>query len=188
MSFQCYCGNCSIYIVVILPFIEFYLCFSYFLYLVYYSSEVLYLPPGQDSWYVDISYFLHHGTCPKNINRRERRTVRIKSTQYCLINYVIFWLNCDGVLRRCLEQDDSKKVLKEIHDGLGGGNFARETNAHKILRVGYYWPTLFMDPRAYERIYKTFQLSIGKEKKLSIPLQTVNISRPFEQWGINFVG
>jgi hypothetical protein len=37
ISFQCYCGDCSGYIVVILPFLSFYLCSAYFLYLVYYK-------------------------------------------------------------------------------------------------------------------------------------------------------
>jgi hypothetical protein len=37
ISFQCYCGDCYGYIVVILPFLAFYLCFAYFLYLVYYK-------------------------------------------------------------------------------------------------------------------------------------------------------
>jgi hypothetical protein len=37
ISFQCYCGDCSGYIVVILPFLAFYLCSAYFLYLVYYT-------------------------------------------------------------------------------------------------------------------------------------------------------
>jgi hypothetical protein len=36
LSFQCYCGECSGYIVVILPFLAFYLCSAYILYLVYY--------------------------------------------------------------------------------------------------------------------------------------------------------
>ena len=36
ISFDCYCGDCFGYIVVILPFLSFYLCSAYFLYLVYY--------------------------------------------------------------------------------------------------------------------------------------------------------
>jgi hypothetical protein len=34
ISFQCYCGDCFGYIIVILPFLAFYLCYAYFLYLV----------------------------------------------------------------------------------------------------------------------------------------------------------
>jgi hypothetical protein len=38
ISFQCYYGDCSSYIAVILPFLSFYFCSAYFLYLVYYSG------------------------------------------------------------------------------------------------------------------------------------------------------
>jgi hypothetical protein len=37
ISFQCYCGECSGYIVVILPLLAFYFCSAYILYLVYYK-------------------------------------------------------------------------------------------------------------------------------------------------------
>ena len=37
ISFHCYCGDCFGYIVVILPFLAFYFCSAYFLYLVYYK-------------------------------------------------------------------------------------------------------------------------------------------------------
>jgi hypothetical protein len=36
ISFQCYCGDCSGYIIIILQFRAFYFCSAYFLYLVYY--------------------------------------------------------------------------------------------------------------------------------------------------------
>jgi hypothetical protein len=97
-------------------------------------SEVMYIPPGQDSWYTDLSYFLHHGTFLEHLNPRERRALRLKSTQYCLINSVLFRRNYDGVLLRCLEKEDAEKVLRELHDGPGRGHFAGETTAHKILR------------------------------------------------------
>jgi hypothetical protein len=89
---------------------------------------------------------------------------------------------------RCLERSDVEKVLKDLHDGPAGGHFVGETTTHKILRVGYYWPTLFRDAHTYVRKCKIFQLSKGKEKKTSIPLHLVTISRPFEQWGIDVIG
>jgi hypothetical protein len=36
ISFLCYCGDYAGYITIILPFLEFYFCSAYFLYLVYY--------------------------------------------------------------------------------------------------------------------------------------------------------
>jgi hypothetical protein len=89
---------------------------------------------------------------------------------------------------RCLECEDVDKVLKELHDGPSRGHFAGNTTAHKILRAGYYWPTLFKDAHTYARNYKTCQISVGKENKIPVPLQLVNVSRPFEQWGLDIIG
>jgi hypothetical protein len=99
-------------------------------------SEFLYLPPSQDSWYENLSYFLHHRTCPENLNHRERRALRLKYSQYRITNFVHFRMNYDGVILICLEQDDVEKVSKEFHDRPTSGNFAGETVAHKILRQG----------------------------------------------------
>jgi hypothetical protein len=40
ISFQCYCGECSGYIVVILPLLAFYFFSTYILYLVYYRFNI----------------------------------------------------------------------------------------------------------------------------------------------------
>jgi hypothetical protein len=41
ISFQCYCGDCFGYIVVILPFLSFYFCSAYFSYMVYYIGNLM---------------------------------------------------------------------------------------------------------------------------------------------------
>jgi hypothetical protein len=40
ISFMCYCGDYAGYITVILPFLAFYFCSTYFLYLVYYIKSL----------------------------------------------------------------------------------------------------------------------------------------------------
>ena len=59
--------------------------------------------------------------------------------------------NYDRVLLRCLEKEDANKVMAELHDGPARGHFSGDTTAHKILRAGYYWPTLFKDAHAHVR-------------------------------------
>jgi hypothetical protein len=128
-------------------------------------SEDLYVPLGKESWYGKLIYLLHHETFPENLNPKERRALRLKSTQFRLINSVLFRINNDGVLLRCLEREDADKVLRELHDGHASGHFAGNTIAHKILRVGYYWPTLFRDVHTYTRNCKTCQMSAEREKE-----------------------
>jgi hypothetical protein len=92
--------------------------------------------------------------------------LRLKSAQYQLVHGILFRRNYDGVLLRCLEKQDVDKVLKELHDGPARGNFAGETTTHKILRVGYYWPTMFKDAHAYSHNCDIFQKSVGRESRL----------------------
>ena len=66
-----------------------------------------------------------------------------------MIDGVLFHQNYDNVLPRCLEKDDVDQVLTELHDGPEGGHFGRDITAHKLLREGYYWPSLFRDAHAY---------------------------------------
>ena len=52
--------------------------------------------------------------------------------------------------------------------------------AHKVLRVGYYWPKLFKDAHAYARKCQIFQVNMGKERRPAFPLQPVTIENTFE--------
>lgn len=81
---------------------------------------------------------------------------------------------------RCLENDGIDKVLKELHDGPIGGHFSGDTIAHKVLRAGYYWPTLFKDTHAQARKCELCQKNAGKENKLAFLLQLVKLERPFQ--------
>eukprot|EP00253_Pinus_taeda_P015481 PITA_15481 len=80
------------------------------------------------------------------------------------------------------------QVCEELHDGPAGGHYARDATAHKILRAGYYWPTLFKDSHSYVRKCQVCQTTVGRQKKLSLPLQPVNIEQPFAQWGLDIIG
>jgi len=42
-------------------------------------------------------------------------------------------------------KDEADKILQEFHARDYGGNLYWKSTADKILRVGFYWPTLFAD-------------------------------------------
>ena len=50
------------------------------------------------------------------------------------------WRNPDGIILTCVDEVESKKLISEFHSGFCGGHYAARTIAHKILRVGYFWP------------------------------------------------
>lgn len=78
--------------------------------------------------------------------------------------------------------------MEELHQGQAGGHFGGDTTAHKILRAGYYWPTLFKDAHALARKCIKCQKCTGRYKRSALPLQPIIIEEPFQQWGLDVIG
>jgi hypothetical protein len=79
-------------------------------------------------------------------------------------------------------------MLIELHAGDVGGNFGGDTTSHKVLRAGYYWPTLFKDSHKLARKSVIFQKAAIQVKKVTFPLQPVIVDAPFQQWGLDIIG
>lgn len=105
-----------------------------------------------------------------------------------MVDGILFWQNYDNVLLRCLEKDDVDHILTKLHDSPAGGHFSGETTTHKVLRVGYYWPTLFRDAHAHARKCQICQVNASREKRHAFPLHPVTVQNPFEEWGLDVVG
>ena len=91
-----------------------------------------------DSWYRDLVHYIQDGYFPEHWSPKQRRALHLKSALYQIIDGGLFRKKYDGVFLRCLEHEDAKKVVAELHDGPTGGHFSGDTTTHKILRAGYY--------------------------------------------------
>ena len=78
--------------------------------------------------------------------------------------------------------------MNEFHSRFCGGHYAAKTTTHKILRAGYYWPSIFSDVHSFVRGCEQCQLFTRKQKFAALPLKLVVIKAPFQQWGLDFIG
>ena len=68
-------------------------------------------------WYSDIIYCLKHLSCPPHlVEHRKGALRRLKANKYCLLQDGLGWKNPDGVILRCVGEDESK-ILQEFHAG-----------------------------------------------------------------------
>ena len=65
--------------------------------------------------------------------------------RYCILNNCLYWKDSGGILVYCLLEDEAEKVIEEFHKGDCGGNHYWKTTMNKILRAGFYWPSIFSD-------------------------------------------
>ena len=137
--------------------------------------------------YSDIIFFLLHLTCPDHLKDHKRRALRLKTARYCLTQEGLGWRNPNGNILGCINEQDSKKILTQFHSRFCGGHYAANTTAHKILRAGYYWPTIFADVHKHVKCCQECQVFTGKQKLAALPLTPVVVLFPFQLWGLDFI-
>jgi hypothetical protein len=52
-------------------------------------------------------------------------------------------------LIKCLGPSETQEVLADIHEGICGQHLGAKALAKKVLRAGYYWPTMLKDAQDY---------------------------------------
>eukprot|EP00253_Pinus_taeda_P020176 PITA_20176 len=139
-------------------------------------------------WYVDILYVLQHLSSPPGMPRNRSRTLKLKAAKFCILDSTLFCKDPGGMLLNCLVEEEAKRVVEDFHRGDCGGHLFWKTTTNKILRAGYYWPSLFLD--VYKAIKNCHESQIfqGKQKLQPLPLKPIEVSAPFQQWGLDFIG
>ena len=85
-------------------------------------------------------------------------------------------------------KEKQKKLFSVFHDQAYRCHFSSIVTSHKILRVGYYWPTLFRDAYKWVGKCEACQTFIGRPKLVDLPLKPIVIDEHFQQWGLDFIG
>ena len=97
-----------------------------------------------------IVVYLRDGRLPKE--RDEAKKLRIRSAKYVLIDEVLYKEGFSQPYPRCLALDKANYILREIHKGACGKHSGARALIHKVVRAGYYWPTIQADAKAYVKV------------------------------------
>ncbi|XP_074356164.1 uncharacterized protein LOC141695855 [Apium graveolens] len=58
---------------------------------------------------------------------------------------------------RCVDNEKGNYILREVHEGICGNHLGGNSLAMKVLRQGYYWPTMKEDATNFVRAYDRCQ-------------------------------
>jgi hypothetical protein len=70
--------------------------------------------------------------------------------------------------------------MKDFHNGDCGGHLYWKTTTNKILRAGFYWPTLSVDTYKQVSNCHEYQVFEGKIKLFPLPLNPISVEDPFQ--------
>ena len=140
----------------------------------------------EPNWMTPIATYLTNGQLPED--RNEARRVRTKAARFTLHDGQLYKRSYSGPLLRCVNPNEVKYILTELHEGECGNHSGARSLANRALTTGYYWPTMRIDSKDFVQRCDPCQ----RHSKVShVPpekLHSTIAPWPFMKWGMDIVG
>ena len=94
-------------------------------------------------WTNPILSFLQDGRLPQN--PEEARKIQKCAARFTVLNDELYKRGYSQPYLRCMEGEEAKHVLEEVHGGVCGDHMGAKSLVRKIMRTGYFWPTMQQD-------------------------------------------
>ena len=88
---------------------------------------------------------------------------------------------------KCVDEEEAKYILEKIHKGVCGDHVGPRSLVSKVIRTGYFWPTMQVDARELVKKCDKCQ-GFGNIQRLPAEkLTMISSPWPFAQWRIDIV-
>ncbi|XP_072072086.1 uncharacterized protein [Arachis hypogaea] len=78
--------------------------------------------------------------------------------------------------------------LREVREGCCGHHIGGKALARKLIRAGYYWPSMMKDSKEFVKRCIKCQQNTNFHKAPASELSSLTTTRPFGQWGVDLLG
>ncbi|XP_074328459.1 uncharacterized protein LOC141666369 [Apium graveolens] len=100
-----------------------------------------------DNWMTPYIAYLRDGTLPED--HKKARYLKHKAAHFFLEDGQLYRRTFSAPTLKCVDPDEANYCLREVHEGIYGDHLAAKALAYKVIRQGYYWPTIHSDSIAY---------------------------------------
>ena len=115
------------------------------------------------------------------------KRIQRRAKSYTIINGEMYKRSVTGVLQRCVEPEEGKEMLREIHQGECGHHASSRALVAKVFRHGFYWPTALEDAEDLVRKCNGCQRYSKQNHTPASGLKTIPITWPFAVWCLDMV-
>ena len=89
---------------------------------------------------------------------------------------------------KCIDGDECNYIMREVHEEICGNHPGGGSLAMKILRQGYYWPTMKEEAFKFLRACDRCQRFANFSTMPATSLTSMKSPWPFAMWGIDLIG
>jgi hypothetical protein len=134
----------------------------------------------------EIIKYLRDNELPEEKN--EALMIKKKAAKFVIIADQLFKRGFSSPLLKCLAPRQAEYVIAEVHEGACGTHIGGRALASKVLRAGYYWPTMKEDCAVYVRKCDKCQRFSNLHQAPLEYLSSVVSPWLFFKWGVDILG
>ncbi|XP_057543932.1 uncharacterized protein LOC130823331 [Amaranthus tricolor] len=139
-----------------------------------------------DTWMEPYIEYLRNQTLPQD--KSQANTLQKKARWFELHEGTLYKKSYTHPLLKCVSPEEGNYILREIHEGGCGIHQGVRTVIGKVLRSGYYWPSLREDAEYLIKRCPECQYHSKIGRKPSNYLTAIQAVLPFDKWGMDLLG
>ncbi|KAL8103719.1 hypothetical protein AgCh_028066 [Apium graveolens] len=141
---------------------------------------------SNQNWMTPFINYLEKGELPEDKGKAQR--LKAKAAKFFLKEGLLYRLTFSSPILKCVSPEEGKYCLEEVHEGICGDHMSAKDLAHKIIRQGYYWPTIHQDAIEFVKKCKECQLFSNVSRISPVLPSSVLSPISFHVWGIDIMG
>jgi hypothetical protein len=114
----------------------------------YMRDDTLLKVSTTDTWYANIVNYIVAGYIPPGTDKK--KIIR-DSRLHLWDDPYLYWVCADALLRRCIRNIETWKILERCHASPYGGHYGAFCTNAKVWQSRYYWPTMYDGTKSFVR-------------------------------------
>jgi len=139
-----------------------------------------------DTWMTPYRRYLADGILP--VEPEEGKKIKRNVARYTLVDGILFRHGFTHPILTCVSGDECTRIMVELHEGICGSHVGGRSLASKVIRAGFFWPTVREDYMRYAQRCKQCQMHADWHKASPEELRSIYSPWPFHTWGIDILG
>jgi ribonuclease HI len=126
--------------------------------------------------------------CLKDLSKKVDKQLRYKAIKYVLLEDELYYRTIDGVLLKCLGEEEAKILMGEIHEGVCGTHQSAFKMKWMIRNNSYYWTMILEDCFKYYKGFQECQMFGSIQRVLASAMNLIIKPWTFRGSAIDLIG
>jgi hypothetical protein len=139
-----------------------------------------------EDWQAPITLYLQGHYHPSD--RNDAKRLKHGSRDFAIVEGQLYKKGISQPMLKCITETEGLEILREVHDGTCRSHSGPRALTAKVIRQGFYWPTIICTANQVTRSCEACQKFSPRSGARSQFTKLIAHTWPLQRWGLDIVG